>query len=122
VFLLYISFLTTVIHSYRIRIEPVGIASLALYFILISIGIILLLSCIPFYLPNRSVDVARSNATSMLLFARVFNISSYFYIISATNTWSVQYFTNLTSLDSRAVSPVNTPACAAPVSEPLKIM
>jgi hypothetical protein len=76
------------------------------------------MALIPLYLPNHSVEVAKSNRTRML---SVFHLSCFFQIILVTDIWAINYYTNHLDAQTRAVIQANKQALATSVSQTLKM-
>jgi len=75
-FLLYkicIQFWIIFIYSFRDQTKVFGVTWCMIYSVLGIIGSLIIISLIPLYLPNRSVEVTKSNNTCMLSFTNIFH-------------------------------------------------
>jgi hypothetical protein len=92
-----------------------------IYGILFIIGSFVVISLIPLYLPNHSVEVTESDDNRMLSFTSVFHISCFFQIILVTDIWAIQYYTDYPYAQTRAVIQANKQALSKSVSQTLRM-
>jgi len=119
----YIRFWTILVFRYRNRRIFVGIDYCRIYGILIIIGSFVTISLIPLYLPNHSVEVARSDETRMLSLTSIFHLSCFFQIILVTDIWAIEYYTDDPYVQTRAVpNQVNTSGLSHTVSQSHRIL